>query len=246
MNTTIDQRAGLTRSAVSRYIQLATLFRRRIESGQWPVGDQIPTVDDLSEECGVARATIRQAVGLLEAEGLIERFRAKGTFVKRRPQDQMWCAVETDWNGLLSSREDATIEVLSDTIGGPPLVHHAIGKPSNSYRRLQRRHWRIGQPFLVAEVFIDERVAKKVTQEDITSMTSLRLVAGIPGVKIVDAQQTLTISTADIEIAALLNLPLNAPVCHVSRSAVDQRGKLVLVSNGIYRGEVVRVDIKLK
>ncbi|MEY4242328.1 MAG: hypothetical protein RJA14_2024, partial [Pseudomonadota bacterium] len=30
--------AGLGRSAVSRYIQLATLFRRRIESGQWPVG----------------------------------------------------------------------------------------------------------------------------------------------------------------------------------------------------------------
>ena len=52
----------LNRSAVSRYIQLATLFRRRIEQGVWRTGEQIPTVDDLAAECGVARATIRQAL----------------------------------------------------------------------------------------------------------------------------------------------------------------------------------------
>lgn len=246
MNELMDDRADLSRSAVSRYIQLATLFRRRIESGQWPVGDQIPTVDDLSTECGVARATIRQALGLVEAEGLIERFRAKGTFVKRRPQDQLWCEVETDWQGLLSSREGAEIEILSDSMGGPPLVHHAIGTAGQNYRHLKRRHSLNGQPFLVADVYIDERLAKKIADSDTTSKTALRMVAAIPGVKITEARQTLTIGTADIETAALINLPLNAPVCHVTRSAVDQRGRLVLVSNGIYRGDIVRVDIKLK
>src|SRR6476620_274605 len=75
----------LSRSAIARYIQLATLFRRRIPSGQWKLHDQIPTVEDLVEECGVARATVRQALGVLEKEGLIERFRAKGTFVTKRP-----------------------------------------------------------------------------------------------------------------------------------------------------------------
>lgn len=246
MNELTEERADLSRSAVSRYIQLATLFRRRIESGQWPVGEQIPTVDELSAECGVARATIRQALGLVEAEGLIERFRAKGTFVKRRPQDQLWCEVESDWQGLLSSRDGATIEILSDVMGGPPLVHHALGTTGQNYRHLRRRHSLNGQAFLVADVYIEEKLAKKVSDEDIASKTALRLVAGIPGVKITEARQTLTIGTADIETAALINLPLNAPVCHVTRSAVDQRGKLVLVSNGIYRGEVVRVDIKLR
>jgi GntR family transcriptional regulator len=59
----------LNRSAVSRYIQLATLFRRRVEQGAWKLGDQIPTVDELAAECGVARATIRHALDLLEEEG---------------------------------------------------------------------------------------------------------------------------------------------------------------------------------
>ena len=76
----------LNQSAVARYLQLATLFRKRIVNGEWPVGQQIPTVGELAEECHVARMTIRQALGDLEAEGLISRARAKGTFVIAKPK----------------------------------------------------------------------------------------------------------------------------------------------------------------
>ena len=77
---------ALRKSSVARYLQLASLFRRRIESGEWPVDSKIPTVKELADQCGVASMTIRQALDLLEADGLIERFRAKGTFVKKQPQ----------------------------------------------------------------------------------------------------------------------------------------------------------------
>ena len=237
----------LNRSAVSRYIQLATLFRRRIEQGVWKTGQQIPTVDDLSAECGVARATIRQALDQIEKEGLIERFRAKGTFVRQPQQERLWCEVETDWSGLLRSREGAEIEILADQPGRDGAsIPQTIGKPAASYRHLRRRHWRGGQPFLLADVYLDERLSPKVTDADLRSKTALKLVAGIPGVRISDARQTLTIGSADVETAAALKLPLNAPVAYVHRAAVDARGVLILVANGIYRGDVVRLDVKLK
>src|SRR3712207_6784290 len=111
----------LNRSAVPRHIQLTTLFRNRIEQGAWKAGRQIPTVDELAAECGVARATIRQALDQIEAGGLIERFRAKGTFVREAPRgERLWCEVETDWRGLLRSREDAEIEILADEPGREP------------------------------------------------------------------------------------------------------------------------------
>jgi GntR family transcriptional regulator len=237
----------LSRSAVSRYIQLATLFRRRIDQGAWKLGQQIPTVDELSAECGVARATIRQALDQLEAEGLIERFRAKGTFVRAAPAaNRLWCEVETDWNGLLRSREGAEIETLADTpaIETPP--HAEIGRPAARYRHIRRRHWRDGAPFLLADVYLDEKLSPKVTEEDLRTKTALKLVAGIPGVRIADARQTLTIGTADVETAAALRIPLNAPVALVRRAAVDHRGVLLLVADGIYRGDMVRIDIKLR
>ncbi len=236
-----------SRSAVSRYIQLTTLFRRRIESGQWPVGQQIPTVDELALECGVARATIRQALGVLEGERLIERFRAKGTFVIRRVQEELWCEVGTDWSGLLTATPGAVIEILSDETGAQPRsLVHPIGEVAPSYRHLRRRHWRHDSPYLLADVFIDDRLTSRIPAAAYSSKSALRLVHDIPGLEIVDARQTLTIGTADMETAELLHTPINAPVAIVHRSAVDRDGRLVFVGEGIYRGDVVRVDIKLK
>lgn len=247
MSVALERRADLNRSNVARYIQLATLFRRRIESGYWPVGSQIPTIEELIEECGVARATIRQAIGLLEAEGLVSRFRAKGTFVTAKAPDQLLVEVTTDWHGLVNAKADATIEVLEDETGGaPPMRPHDIGIVAPDYRRLRRRHSRAGQAYLVAEVYIDARLAAKLPADIFTNTTAMRLASSIPGVKIVEAHQTMTVGSADMDVAELLNLPLNAPVCYIDRSAVDQRGRLVMVSKGIYRGDVVRMDMKLK
>lgn len=237
----------LNRSAVPRYIQLATLFRRRIEGGTWKLGQQIPTVDDLATECSVARATIRQALDQLERDGLIERFRAKGTFVRKTPASRLWCDVEADWNGLLRSREGAKIEILSDVSGIPgDAIPDTIGEKAPFYRHIRRRHWRDAQPFLLADVYLDQRLSALVSAEDLATKTALRLVSGLKGVRVVDARQTLTIGVADVESAGALHLPLNAPVAHVHRAAVDAEGALVLVADGIYRGDVVRIDIKLK
>ncbi|WP_198383248.1 GntR family transcriptional regulator [Roseomonas sp. KE2513] len=240
-------KVDFSRSAVPRYIQLATLFRRRVEQGSWKLGQQIPTVDELAAECSVARATIRQALDELERDGLIERFRAKGTFVRKAPVERLWCDVEADWNGLLRSREGAEIEILSDTADIPGgAIPDSIGEAAPLYRHIRRRHWRDGQPFLLADVYLDARLSELVSAEDLGSKTALRLVAGLKGVQIADARQTLTIGVADVESAKALHLPLNAPVAHVHRAAMDQHGTLVLVADGIYRGDVVRIDIKLK
>ncbi len=237
----------LDRSVVSRYIQLAGLFRRRIESGDWPIGEQTPTVDDLTAEFGVARATIRKALDMLQAERLIERFRAKGTFVRERPRQQLWCEMATDWSGLLADRDDAVIEVLADERGTQPgEIPHPIGTAAPSYRRVTRKHTRHGEAFLLARLYIDERLSARIPKRSLSTRTALKLIADIPGLTISDVRQTLTIGTADVETSAALDVPLNAPIAIVHRSAVDAAGCLVFVGEGLYRGDMVRIDMKLK
>lgn len=237
----------LSRSGVARYIQLSTLFRRRIETGEWVAGQQIPTVDELAEEFGVARATIRQAIGLLEDDGLVSRFRAKGTFVNELPDKSVWCEVETDWNGLLAPRASATIEILSDYASVPlPQPDAFAGHKAPAYRWLKRLHSRDGEPFMVADVYIDQKLSAELDAEALRTTTAMRLAAGLPTVKVAKALQSLSIGSADLETAGQLEMPLNAPVCYVDRSVVDQRGRLVLVSKAIYRGDIFRMDIKLR
>jgi len=237
---------ALRKSAVARYLQLAALFRRRIETGEWPVDSRIPTVEELAEECGVANMTIRQALGILEKEGLIERFRAKGTFVRKRNRHDLWCEVQTDWNGLLMSRDNAQIEVIGVERGVLPSDYpEEVGKLAPEYQHLRRVHSRDGEAFLLADVYIDERISAKIDKKDLTRKTSMRLIADVPGIRIVDARQVLTIGLADPEISELLAVPLGAPVAYVKRVAVAEDGTMVLIANGIYRGDMVRIDLKL-
>ena len=237
---------AIRRSAVARYLQLAALFRRRIETNEWAVDSRIPTVEELARECGVANMTIRQALSLLEQEGLIERFRAKGTFVRKSNRRDLWCEVQTDWNGLLMARVNAEIEVLSSEGETQPTdVPTGVGALAPSYLHLRRRHSREGQAFLLADVFIDERLAATIDAGDFTSKTSMRLIADLPGLKVKDARQTLTIGSADPEVSDLLGVSLGDPIAYVQRIAVAEDGTIALIANGIYRGDTVRVEFKL-
>lgn len=238
---------ALQKSNVSRYIQLASLFRQRIESGEWDVGTKIPTVKELAAQCGVATMTIRQSLDILEKENLIERYRAKGTFVVERPRRELWCEVKTDWTGLLIARDNATIELLGDKRNiSLPKYDGDIGNPAPSYRHLRRRHTRDGQAFLLADVYVDERICDLIPEENYTKVTAMRLVADLPGQTIVSANQVVTIGSADLETATQLNLSIGEPVARVRRVAVNQQGDIILMANGIYRGDMMKIEVKLK
>lgn len=238
---------ALKKSNVARYIQLASLFRNRIESGEWDVGDKIPNVEVLAKECGVATMTIRQSLDILQSEGLIERFRAKGTFVTERPNKDIWCEVKTDWTGLLIAQDNAVIEILDDKPNAQlPRRDGYTGNTAPSYRHLKRRHSRDGVPFLLANVFVDERVCKDIPESAYTTVTAMRLIADLPDQKITDAHQVVTIGAADLETSEALNISIGDPVAKVQRVAVNQVGDLILVANGVYRGDMMKISVKLR
>lgn len=241
--------AALRKSAVSRYLQLAGLFRRRIESGDWPVGGQIPTITDLSEDCGVATVTVRRALDLLAEDGLIDRFRAKGTFVRERPPRDTWFAVRTDWSGLLLARYTSHIEVLDDVVSPPPAVTEQgewPGRAAQSYRRIRRRNWRDGEAFMVSDLYIDERAYAALPPDALAQMTAMRIASELPGRQVADAQQELTVIGADLTVSQELSVRLGEPMARVVRVAVDSDGLRFLVTDGIYRGDAARLRVKLK
>ncbi len=68
---------------VSRYASLAAALRTRVVSGEWPPGTALPAESLLSSEHKVALGTMRRALELLVAEGLVERLHGRGTFVRQ-------------------------------------------------------------------------------------------------------------------------------------------------------------------
>lgn len=60
---------------------IATALRKRIDAGEWRGAGRMPAERDLAAEFGVARNTVRRAVGFLEEDGTVTRHVGRGTFV---------------------------------------------------------------------------------------------------------------------------------------------------------------------
>ncbi|WP_091652159.1 GntR family transcriptional regulator [Micromonospora pallida] len=69
-------------SGVPRHRQLADELRARLRAGEWAPGARLPSETRLSQEHGVGRGTVRRAVAMLRAEGLVDVASGRGTRVR--------------------------------------------------------------------------------------------------------------------------------------------------------------------
>lgn len=100
--------------AKPKYEQLKSFVLAELNSGRLKPGDVLPSEPKLADSLQVARNTIRQALGELEQEGVIQRIKGQGTFVRDIPK-------EVPLQGI-----DAFAIVVPETVGGSfyiPLVN---------------------------------------------------------------------------------------------------------------------------
>src|SRR5579863_2667153 len=108
------------------YLQILQAMRTRLASGDWRIGDQIPTDEDLMRRFGVSRFTVRAALDVLVADGVIKRYRKRGTFVIARPEPGTWMLTSLD--DLVSSGFPTPPIVLeSSTSRCKPHIASALG-----------------------------------------------------------------------------------------------------------------------
>lgn len=90
----IDEGTSVARED-SPYLVIAADLERRIKAGEWPPGEKLPHRVDLAKEYKVSRATIDNAVGQLEANGLAWAVPRRGTIIRygmtrqRRPRGNL-------------------------------------------------------------------------------------------------------------------------------------------------------------
>ncbi len=241
-----DDEALFGASPVPRYAQLAELFRRRIERGQWPAGTQMPTLEALMSEFGVARVTVRQAVQRLAQEGLVSAQRGRGTFVTAPPPARGGLRLATTLAAIADMyRNDAPKLTLIEETEAMPRLRPEDGAPAQRYRYLRRVHTRDGVAYCVISIYLDERIFRRAA-ERFRRHTVIPVLLELPGVVVSRAWQTLVIGAADVEVARLIDVPVNAPVAEVRRVCVDAGGTVIYLGEVTYRGEYIRLEMDLQ
>lgn len=102
-----------------KYESIKRALLGRIKRGEWQVGGQIPSENELASEYRVSRVTIRRTLRELVAAGVIIRVIGAGTFVARRRMRAAFVRLD-DWGecGSATSRRCETLVRRLLTLGG--------------------------------------------------------------------------------------------------------------------------------
>ncbi|MEX0731628.1 MAG: GntR family transcriptional regulator [Aquisalimonadaceae bacterium] len=234
-----------SRSCLPLYAQVASELRRRIESGQWEQGRRLPTLEELVLEFEVARGTVRQAVALLEQDGLIWRKQGKGTFVEQRAGDNRWLRVATEWTRLLKMIDGTRMHIVETApVQRPASLAAEDGVPCAGYQRIRRVHSKDQNPYCLIDLCLAADIYERAPLE-FQNRLALEVLNRLDGVELKSAHQSLVIGRADMETAELLSMDVGGPVAEVRRVITDAENRVIYLAEIVYRGDFVKLEIDL-
>lgn len=230
---------------IPAYIQVASALRRRIETGEWLPGEKISTLEELEEEFKRARVTVRQAVGLLEKEGLLTRQQGRGTFVAEHVNDKRWLTLETSWDAMIRSIKGNVPRFINVKEPPPfPRLSPEEGHLADEYGFLRSLQLRDGMPYAVVSVHIKRSVLEKY-RDEFMKHTALAVLDQLRGTVVKKAHQTMTIGTADPEVAQLLGVSLSAPTAECRCIVTSDNDEVIYVGEITYRSDCIRLHMDL-
>jgi GntR family transcriptional regulator len=231
-------------SRVPRYLQVASALRRRIRDGRWAVGDRIATLEELEREFDVARVTVRQAIELLQSEGLLKSHQGRGTFVTKAVAHDRWMQLATDWESLIAPIRDHVPQLLPADAGSTPRIEEGDGIAAPAYVSIRSIQKRDGKPYAYARVHVAQHVHARAPKT-FAQRVALAVLSEMKGLGIARAHQTVVVGAADIDTAQHLGIALNAPTAEARCMVADKDGMVIYVGEITYPGDYVKLNIEL-
>ena len=233
------------RSPIPRYLQIAGVIRRRIEDGLWSPNEKISTLQELEAEFQVARVTVRQAVEVLQSEGLVRRIQGKGTFVSASVEDKRWLKLDLKWASLAGTIGGNVPRFLPVPATPPaPVIRPEEGKAASQYRYLESVQSRRGQPYSFARVHLDENVYR-LADHRFGREPTITVVATLEGLEVKRARQSFIVGTVEPRVANLLSIGIGFPTVEAHLVVTDADDVVIYVADIIYRGDCVQLDVDL-
>jgi GntR family transcriptional regulator len=225
------------RGAMPLYHQLAHLLRRKIMSGEFPPGATLPSESRLVSEYGISRVTVRQAVGVLVDEGLVDRASGRGTTVLTGAEAQVGQHFSGSLSDLIRETERSKVQDLQvECLRTPADVAAVLRLSDQEVVRVSRTRTLDGEVFAYSVDFLPLELGATVT-EAILEETSLMGFFAASGVDMASARQAIRADVADVEIASRLHLRPGDPVLSVNRVIFNTQGKPLFCVQSFYRGD---------
>lgn len=215
------------------------VLRSAIMTGELGHDTPLPSEQALIDLYGTSRGVIRDALGLLRDEGLIQRLQGAGTFVVSPPLTGRNIDM---LNMHLEPNDRARVyraTVTSEQVSAPPLVADRLGlEPGEPVVYHERLNYLDGLPFNLRTGWMPMRVGSRLLDEQADPMSLVvDVIEGVLGFTVDRAELMVGACCADGATAPVLDVPVGAPLVLIERLLVDAEGRGLEMSFSRIRGD---------
>ena len=233
-----------------KYHRIADAIRDEIRTGSLKPGDRLPAETAIATTHGTSVPTVRQAMSVLRAEGLVESRHGIGTFVRDTPRRQRRSrnryGEARGRDGLLNNtfRHDITfagIDEVPEHIADCMNVEHG----TQVVIRRRRLYDEAGRLAEIGASYLPRSIAEGTYLQEPTVVRKalFRCVEDLTGRRYAEALDQVTARRATDAEADAFGSPLGAYILHLIHTATDEDGDVLEVSESIWPADqVVFVD----
>lgn len=211
-------------TSVPLYHQIALMLRARAENGA------LATEQQLCAEFGVSRTTVRQALGVLKQDGLLQSRRGVGTrFVGEPMAQRLVGSIGDPLHAGLGTVE----RVVSIARFEPPAeVRSFLDIGREAVTRLVRVHLLQDVPLSVVVTYMPSRYAPRALKQSVHEHLWRK-----HGLLQKRSVHRIAVARADTMVAPLLGVAIAEPVLHVQASAYLDDGRPIRWTDNYFREE---------
>jgi GntR family transcriptional regulator len=235
-------------SPVPYYYQLKGFLAGEIEEGSYAPGDRLPGEHELCEAFGVSRTVVRQALAELEAQGLVRRYKGRGTFVAPKKVS------ESLFQSLTGLHEDVTArggtlrsEVRRlERVPAPDWVAEELGLgEGDDVIVLDRLRFVDGVPWVVVATYLPYSLCPGLLDEDMRDRSLYALLEDGYGVRISHGRRSVEAVAAAAPVARALGIEERDPILLLRSTSYAEDDTPIEHFVAHHRGDLSRFEVNL-
>ena len=229
------------------YAQLEAQIATDIASGDFPVGGQLPTEDELIKRFNVSRTTVRKAIQNLAGRGLVEIRRGTGTFVTQpritQELTELTGFVE-DMDALGHAASARLIDRIAVAADANVAEHLALAVGTR-VMRIRRVRLANGVGMSLDETYLPLAIGEKIVTHDLEAEPIFTLLEQRYDIPLIEAEYQLEAVSADRDVAAALGVEAGSPIFLIERTSYSVGDRPVDYEKLHYRGDLIRFRTRL-
>ncbi len=255
--TLATSKPALSKPGVPRYRAVAAALDQAIASGEHAVGTTLPPEKTLCEIFGVSRHTIRDAIALIERDGLVSRRQGSGTTVCDATPDMRYVQSLDSLDEILQYAAATTLCVHNmDEMTVRDATECALlgASPGERWLRIEavrfagprindaRKH----QPIAWTTLYLPERFFALRDRIGTVSEAIYRLIEKRFGARIAKIDQEINATVLTDEMAQRLRVDPGTPGLHITRRYLDVAGRPLEVAVNLHPAERFAYRMRLR